>query len=131
MDPLPKRNYSVLHHQAGRRYSGQHKKTAALNISNILRSGRNQSRSRAETGQSVPPERGGCDDLTFQEQLGFCMMRLVRIGTNRETITLTARTGKIGDWKVFVYNLAQVVSSRTGETGGALLITIASQEKLL
>jgi nitrogen regulatory protein PII len=49
------------------------------------------------------------------------MMRLVRAGANRETITQTARTGKFGDGKIFVYNLEQAVSSRTGETGtGAL-----------
>ena len=59
--------------------------------------------------------------MTFQEQPGFCMMRLVRAGANRETITQTARTRKIGDGKIFVYSLEQVVSSRTGETGvGAL-----------
>ena len=55
--------------------------------------------------------------MTFQEQLGFCMMRLVRTGANRETITQTARTGKIGDRKVFVYNLEQTVSVRTSEAG--------------
>lgn len=59
--------------------------------------------------------------MTFQEQPGFCMMRLVRTGENRETITQTARTGIIGDRKVFVYNLEQIVSSRTSEAGtGAL-----------
>jgi len=45
------------------------------------------------------------------------MMRLVRTGANRETITQTARTGKIGDRKVFVYNLEQTVSVRTSEAG--------------
>ena len=34
-----------------------------------------------------------------------------------ETIESAARTGKIGDGKVFVYNLEQVVRIRTGETG--------------
>ena len=34
-----------------------------------------------------------------------------------ETIIKTAHTGKIGDGKVFVYNLEQVVRIRTGETG--------------
>lgn len=33
-----------------------------------------------------------------------------------EAITSAARTGKIGDGKVFVYNLLQVVRIRTGET---------------
>jgi len=34
-----------------------------------------------------------------------------------EAITNAARTGKIGDGKIFVYNLEQVVRIRTGETG--------------
>jgi nitrogen regulatory protein PII len=34
-----------------------------------------------------------------------------------ETITNTARTGKIGDGKIFVLDLAQAVRVRTGETG--------------
>ena len=34
-----------------------------------------------------------------------------------EAIETSARTGKIGDGKVFVYNLEQVVRIRTGETG--------------
>ena len=34
-----------------------------------------------------------------------------------ETIEKAARTGKIGDGKIFVTNLEQVVRIRTGETG--------------
>jgi nitrogen regulatory protein P-II 1 len=34
-----------------------------------------------------------------------------------EAIVNAARTGKIGDGKVFVYDLEQVVRIRTGETG--------------
>jgi len=34
-----------------------------------------------------------------------------------EAITSAARTGKIGDGKIFVYDLAQVVRIRTGEAG--------------
>lgn len=34
-----------------------------------------------------------------------------------EAIEATARTGKIGDGKIFVYNLEQVLRIRTGETG--------------
>jgi len=34
-----------------------------------------------------------------------------------EAITSTAATGKVGDGKVFVYDIAQVVRIRTGETG--------------
>jgi nitrogen regulatory protein PII len=67
------------------------------------------------------PLRDGHGDMTFQEQPGFCMMRLVRAGANREIITQTARTGIIGDGKIFVYSPEQVVNSHTGQTGtGAL-----------
>ncbi len=34
-----------------------------------------------------------------------------------EAITQSARTGKIGDGKIFVFDLGQVVRIRTGETG--------------
>ena len=34
-----------------------------------------------------------------------------------ETIEAAARTGKIGDGKIFVYDVQQVVRIRTGETG--------------
>jgi nitrogen regulatory protein P-II 2 len=38
-----------------------------------------------------------------------------------EAIENAARTGKIGDGKIFVYNLEQVVRIRTGETGNEAL----------
>ena len=38
-----------------------------------------------------------------------------------EAIESGARTGKIGDGKIFVYDLQQVVRIRTGETGSAAL----------
>ncbi|MCI0655274.1 MAG: P-II family nitrogen regulator [Methylococcaceae bacterium] len=38
-----------------------------------------------------------------------------------EVITKTANTGKIGDGKIFVSNLEQVVRIRTGETGAEAL----------
>jgi nitrogen regulatory protein P-II 2 len=38
-----------------------------------------------------------------------------------ETITEGAKTGKIGDGKVFVYELEQVVRIRTGDTGSTAL----------
>ena len=38
-----------------------------------------------------------------------------------EAVTNAARTGKIGDGKIFVYNLEQVVRIRTGETGSDAL----------
>ncbi|MFA4902661.1 MAG: P-II family nitrogen regulator [Desulfobaccales bacterium] len=36
-----------------------------------------------------------------------------------ETISKTARTGRIGDGKIFVYPVAEVLRIRTGETGDA------------
>ena len=38
-----------------------------------------------------------------------------------EAIEQSARTGKIGDGKIFVAELEQVIRIRTGETGGAAL----------
>jgi nitrogen regulatory protein PII len=38
-----------------------------------------------------------------------------------ETIARTARTGKIGDGKVFVLDLAETIRIRTGETGSNAL----------
>jgi len=38
-----------------------------------------------------------------------------------EAISKAANTGKIGDGKIFVYALDQVVRIRTGETGGEAL----------
>ena len=38
-----------------------------------------------------------------------------------EVVEAAARTGKIGDGKVFVFNLEQVVRIRTGETGQSAL----------
>ena len=38
-----------------------------------------------------------------------------------EAIQMSARTGKIGDGKIFVYDLEQVVGIRTGETGNEAL----------
>ena len=38
-----------------------------------------------------------------------------------EAVTDAAKTGKIGDGKIFVYDLAQVVRIRTGESGSEAL----------
>ena len=38
-----------------------------------------------------------------------------------ETISRTARTGKIGDGKIFVLELAETIRIRTGETGSDAL----------
>ena len=40
-----------------------------------------------------------------------------QVGPAIEAIVKAARTGKIGDGKIFVYDLEQVVRIRTGETG--------------
>ena len=40
-----------------------------------------------------------------------------KVETVIEAIIKAARTGKIGDGKIFVYDLQQVVRIRTGETG--------------
>ena len=42
-------------------------------------------------------------------------------GTVIETIVNTARTGQIGDGKIFVTNLSEVVRIRTGESGETAL----------
>ena len=38
-----------------------------------------------------------------------------------ETIEQKAKTGKIGDGKIFVYDVAQVIRIRTGQTGNEAL----------
>jgi nitrogen regulatory protein P-II 2 len=38
-----------------------------------------------------------------------------------EAIEASARTGKIGDGKIFIYDLEQVIRIRTGETGNEAL----------
>ena len=40
-----------------------------------------------------------------------------KLSTVTETITSTAGTGKIGDGKIFVTNVEDVIRIRTGETG--------------
>ena len=40
-----------------------------------------------------------------------------------EAITNAARTGKIGDGKIFVFDLQQVIRIRTGETGSGRPVT--------
>ena len=44
-----------------------------------------------------------------------------KVGEVIETINGIARTGKIGDGKVFVYELEDAVRIRTGETGSSAL----------
>ena len=41
--------------------------------------------------------------------------------TALEAIARAARTGKIGDGKIFVYDVAQAIRIRTGETGEAAI----------
>jgi nitrogen regulatory protein P-II 2 len=38
-----------------------------------------------------------------------------------DAITKTARTGKVGDGKIFVFDLEQVVRIRTGERGASAI----------
>jgi nitrogen regulatory protein P-II 2 len=38
-----------------------------------------------------------------------------------EAISKSARTGKIGDGKIFVYDVEQAIRIRTGETGEAAI----------
>ncbi|MDP7193445.1 MAG: P-II family nitrogen regulator, partial [Arenicellales bacterium] len=38
-----------------------------------------------------------------------------------ESISSSAQTGKIGDGKIFVYDIEQVIRIRTGETGSDAL----------
>jgi nitrogen regulatory protein P-II 1 len=40
-----------------------------------------------------------------------------KVGAIVETITKNARTGRIGDGKIFVYPVAEVIRIRTGEMG--------------
>ncbi len=44
-----------------------------------------------------------------------------QVDTVVDAIIETARTGKIGDGKIFVTNLEQVIRIRTGETGATAL----------
>jgi nitrogen regulatory protein P-II 1 len=44
-----------------------------------------------------------------------------RLQTALDTITKTAQTGQVGDGKIFVSDLSDVVRIRTGETGGEAL----------
>lgn len=44
-----------------------------------------------------------------------------RVDAAIDAISKAANTGKIGDGKIFVYNLEQVVRIRTGETGAEAL----------
>ncbi|NOX69857.1 MAG: P-II family nitrogen regulator [Gammaproteobacteria bacterium] len=44
-----------------------------------------------------------------------------RLDETIESIVTSAKTGKVGDGKIFVTNLEQVVRIRTGETGDSAL----------
>jgi nitrogen regulatory protein P-II 1 len=43
------------------------------------------------------------------------------LSTVIDTICRVAKTGQVGDGKIFVYDLAEVVRIRTGETGSAAI----------
>ena len=44
-----------------------------------------------------------------------------KVASVLETIEQKARTGKIGDGKIFVYDVAQIIRIRTGQTGNEAL----------
>ncbi len=44
-----------------------------------------------------------------------------RLDETIESIVMSAKTGKVGDGKIFVTNLEQVIRIRTGETGDSAL----------
>ena len=44
-----------------------------------------------------------------------------RLDETVESIAMSAKTGKVGDGKIFVTNLEQVMRIRTGETGDSAL----------
>ena len=47
-----------------------------------------------------------------------------------ETITRAAKTGSVGDGKIFVSDISNVVRIRTGETGEKRVVTLASNGEL-
>ena len=63
--------------------------------------------------------RGAEYNIDFMPKVQLEMIVADRAEAERvvNVIAAAARTGKIGDGKVFVYNLEQVVRIRTGETG--------------
>ena len=44
-----------------------------------------------------------------------------KVASGLETIEQKAKTGKIGDGKIFVYDVAQIIRIRTGQTGNEAL----------
>ena len=44
-----------------------------------------------------------------------------KVASVLETIEQKAKTGKIGDGKIFVYDVAQIIRIRTGQTGNEAL----------
>ena len=44
-----------------------------------------------------------------------------KVASVLETIEQKAKTGKIGDGKIFVYDVAQIIGIRTGKTGNEAL----------
>ncbi len=63
----------------------------------------------------------GVQGITVTEVKGFGRQKghteLYLVERVIEAVEAAARTGKIGDGKIFVYDLEQVVRIRTGETG--------------
>ena len=66
--------------------------------------------------------RGAEYDVDFRPKLKIeAVMSADRVDEAVATITTAARTGEIGDGKVFVLDVAQTVRVRTGETGADAL----------
>jgi nitrogen regulatory protein P-II 2 len=66
----------------------------------------------------------GVQGITVTEVKGFLPKVKIEAAVSEELVDRSieaiegaARTGKIGDGKIFVYDLQQVVRIRTGETG--------------
>ena len=66
--------------------------------------------------------RGGRMDVGFVPKVQLKLaVREEDLDKAIEAITNAARTGKVGDGKLFVYPLEQVVRIRTGETGATAI----------
>jgi len=63
----------------------------------------------------------GVQGITVTEVKGFGRQKGDLLDRVIEAIEKSANTGKIGDGKIFVFDLEQVVRIRTGETGADAL----------
>ncbi|OYV94645.1 MAG: transcriptional regulator [Ferrovum sp. 37-45-19] len=63
----------------------------------------------------------GVQGITVTEVKGFGRQTSEMLDQVLEAIEKSANTGKIGDGKIFVFELEQVIRIRTGETGSEAL----------